>query len=122
MPKPSPSRPSLETPYVAPRNALEARLVSIWEEVLPVAPIGVDDDFFDLGGESLHAFAVIARVLRDFEVTLVARDLFACASVGAMAAVIAERQRQTAASQARESAADRRNSYPIKRRRVRITG
>ncbi len=78
----------------APRDALEARVVRIWEEVLGIAPIGIDDDFFDLGGESLHAFAVIARVLRDFDVALVPSDLFACASAGAMAAVIAERQRE----------------------------
>jgi acyl carrier protein len=54
-----------------------------------VAPIGVDDDFFHLGGDSLHASAVIARVLRQFDVTLSPQDLFGCASVGAMAALIA---------------------------------
>ena len=80
---------------VAPRNPLEARLARIWEEVLPpsATPIGVDDDFFDLGGESLHAFAVIGRVLREFGVQLSPRDLFACPSVGAMAAVIDDLQR-----------------------------
>lgn len=86
------ARPPLETGYVAPRNALEARLVRAWEDVLAISPIGMDDDFFDLGGESLHAFAVISRVQRDFEVALSPRDLFACPSVGAMAEVIAERQ------------------------------
>jgi acyl carrier protein len=93
LPQPSSSRPSLGTAYVAPRNALEARLASIWEEVLPVAPIGVDDDFFSLGGDSLQAFSVISRVLRHFDVTLSPQDFFACASVGAMAALIAEHQR-----------------------------
>ena len=87
MAQPSDSR------YDAPRNALEARVARLWEEVLPVAPIGVDDDLFDLGGESLHAFAIAARVQRDFEVTLSARELFDCPNVGAMAAVIAQRQR-----------------------------
>jgi amino acid adenylation domain-containing protein len=93
LPRPSPGRPSLETAYVAPRNALEARLVSIWEEVLPVAPIGVDDDFLNLGGDSLLAFSVISHVLKDFDVKLTPLDLFACNSVGAMAALIAELQR-----------------------------
>ena len=85
------ARPPLDTPYVAPRNALEARLAHIWEEVIPVTPIGIDDDFFDLGGESLHAFAIIARVLKDTRVQLLPRDLFACSSVAAMAAVVAAR-------------------------------
>ena len=59
-----------------------------------VAPIGVIDDFFDLGGESLHAFALISRVQRDLGVTLSPRDLFACASVAAMAALIGERRQK----------------------------
>jgi acyl carrier protein len=54
----------------------------------------MDDDFFDLGGESLHAFALISRVQRDHGVTLSPRDLFACASVGAMAVAVGERRQQ----------------------------
>jgi acyl carrier protein len=95
LPPPSSGRPSLATAFIAPRNALEARLASIWEEVLPVAPIGVDDDFLSLGGDSLQAFSVISRVLRHFDVTLSPRDFFACATVGAMAALIAEHQQAT---------------------------
>ena len=94
LPQPSTGRPPLATAYMAPRNALEDRLVRIWEEVLPVAPIGVDDDFFDLGGDSLQAFAVISRVQKHFDVTLSPQDLFGCASVGAMGALIARQQRQ----------------------------
>lgn len=93
LPDPSPNRPSLDTVYVAPRDPLEARLAGIWEEVLRSAPVGVDDDFFHLGGDSLRAFSLISRVIRDFDVTLSPQELFNCASVGAMAAVIAERQR-----------------------------
>jgi len=90
----TPAPRSLDTEYVAPRDALETQLAQLWESVLAIAPIGVDDDFFDLGGESLHAFALISRVQRDLGVTLSPRDLFACASVAAMAALIGER-RQT---------------------------
>jgi acyl carrier protein len=77
---------------MAPRNALEAHLVHIWEDVLPVAPIGVNDDFLNLGGDSLQAFSVISRVLKDFDVELSPQDLMECGSVGAMATLIAERQ------------------------------
>ena len=51
-------RPALANDYLAPRDATEAGLARIWEAVLGVAPIGVDDDFFDLGGDSLRAFAL----------------------------------------------------------------
>ena len=91
----SPPAPrSLPTGYVAPRNELEAQLAQLWESVLAVVPIGMDDDFFDLGGESLHAFALISRVQRDLGVTLSPRDLFACSSVSAMAVVVGERRQE----------------------------
>ena len=91
---PAPAPRALPTAYVAPRSELEAQLARLWESVLAVVPIGVDDDFFDLGGESLHAFALISRVQRDHGVTLSPRDLFACSSVGAMAVVVGERRQQ----------------------------
>jgi len=49
-------------PYAAPRDALEQGLVRIWEEVLSHSPIGIDDDFFDLGGYSLLAVRLFARI------------------------------------------------------------
>ena len=83
-------RPALDTPVVAPRDATEASVARIWEDVLNVAPVGVDDDFFDLGGESLHAFAVIARVGETLGVTLTVRDLFGAGTIAGMAARIRE--------------------------------
>ncbi|HEX6097856.1 MAG TPA: amino acid adenylation domain-containing protein [Thermoanaerobaculia bacterium] len=50
-----------ETP-VAPRNAIEERIHAIWCDVLGIGPIGVLDDFFDLGGHSLQAAQVVNRV------------------------------------------------------------
>ena len=41
--------------FVAPRDALEQQLVDIWQECLGVNPIGVTDDYFDIGGHSLLA-------------------------------------------------------------------
>ena len=115
LPDPSRGRPSLDTVYIAPRNALEAHLVQIWEEVLPVAPIGVNDDFLNLGGDSLQAFSVISRVLRDFDVELLPRDLMACGSVGAMAMLIAERNNVRTVESLR-SADDRRVLGPSRAR------
>jgi amino acid adenylation domain-containing protein len=47
---------------VAPRNLLEKQLVSIWEEILEVEPVGINDDFFDIGGDSLLAIRTANRV------------------------------------------------------------
>ncbi len=49
-------------PLEAPRNALEAQMVKIWEEILRAGAIGIKEDFFDLGGNSLLAIRMLSRV------------------------------------------------------------
>jgi aspartate racemase len=56
----------VEEGYVAPRNDTEARLAQIWESVLAVRPIGVQQSFFDLGGYSLLAVRLMHRIERSF--------------------------------------------------------
>jgi aspartate racemase len=62
LPAPEMLRPEPEQAFVAPRDALELQLAQIWEEVLGVQPIGVTDNFFDLGGHSLQAMRVFAQI------------------------------------------------------------
>ena len=68
-------RPSLETPYVAPRNAIEQSLVEIWQEVLGVEIIGTQDNFFDLGGDSLLLLRILDRA-RDVGIQILPKQLF----------------------------------------------
>ncbi len=63
---PAGSRAARESTYVAPRDSIEQELVSIWQDVLGVRPVGVDDDFFDLGGDSLQAVALFAEIEQRF--------------------------------------------------------
>lgn len=51
---------------IAPRDDVESRLVRLWEEILEVSAVSVDGDFFELGGDSLHAAALFARMAREF--------------------------------------------------------
>ncbi|MBF8187073.1 SDR family NAD(P)-dependent oxidoreductase [Nonomuraea sp. K274] len=52
-------RPELKTAFVAPRTAVESLLVEIWSEILGLERVGVFDDFFDLGGDSLLALHLV---------------------------------------------------------------
>ena len=64
LPAPDRSRPELEVAYAAPRSDIETLLAKIWAEVLAIDRVGIDDNFFDLGGDSLVASRVISRVIQ----------------------------------------------------------
>jgi amino acid adenylation domain-containing protein len=76
--------------YVAPRNPIEELLAPLWEEVLGVAPVGVHDDFFALGGHSLLGVQLVSRVSDLFGVKLPVRALFHASTLGDLAERIAE--------------------------------
>ncbi|WP_455430054.1 amino acid adenylation domain-containing protein [Nocardiopsis sinuspersici] len=69
-----------------PRTKTEALLATVWEEVLERGPIGVSDDFFGLGGHSLVAVKVAARVQQAFGIDLPVRVLFERPTVAGVAA------------------------------------
>lgn len=62
LPVPDLRRIASDTPYAPPRTTWERRLVALFQEVLAVQPIGIDDDFFALGGNSLSGAALIGRL------------------------------------------------------------
>jgi len=73
-----------------PRDRVELGLVRIWEEVLKLAPVGIDDDFFELGGNSLLAVQLMSRVERAFERRLPLSSLFLGSSVAEFAKLVRE--------------------------------
>jgi amino acid adenylation domain-containing protein len=82
--KPIAPAPAASGPH--PRDPIEAQLASIWSEVLGVPQVGPHQNFFEAGGHSLLAFQVMARIERDFGVTLGIRQLFEAPTVAALAA------------------------------------
>lgn len=59
--RPSHPRPELATPYAPPRNRVEETLAGVWAEALGVDEVGIHDNFFDLGGDSILGIQVITR-------------------------------------------------------------
>jgi amino acid adenylation domain-containing protein len=70
---------------LGPRNDVETRLVSIWRELLGLEELGVTENFFALGGNSLLAMQILARVRKTYEVEISIRSLFDGPSVEELA-------------------------------------
>lgn len=81
-------RPRLSSAYVAPRDAIERTLTELWQELLGITEVGVQDSFFDLGGHSLIAVRLFARIRKLFAVDLPISALFTAQTVEAGAALI----------------------------------
>ena len=83
-------RPDLGTDYVAPRNDIERTLTGFWQDLLGIDQIGVEDDFFDLGGHSLIAVRLFAQVKKAYGVDFPISVLFQAPTIAACAAMLAE--------------------------------
>lgn len=91
-------RPHLPTPFVAPRTPTEQALAQCWQGLLGIAPIGVEDDFFLLGGTSLIALQLASRIRSGFAIELPLRSLFETPTIAAQARERDRRQGADAAS------------------------
>ncbi|MFZ4655712.1 MAG: SDR family NAD(P)-dependent oxidoreductase [Caldilineaceae bacterium] len=79
------ARPALAQPYVAPRTELEQRIAQVWEAFLGVAPVGVDDDFFAFGGDSLMAIQITGRLSTALKQKLSPNQFLSAPTVAALA-------------------------------------
>lgn len=64
------------SPYVAPRSTIESRLAQLWSSKLGVSPIGVRDDFFELGGDSLLAADLLMDIYHELGIEIDASVMF----------------------------------------------
>lgn len=88
LPLPDASRPELRREFMAPENPTQARLVELYMTVLALDKVGIHDDFFELGGDSILATRLVSRLRRVFEIELPLRELFWQPTVFELAAVI----------------------------------
>ncbi len=70
---------------VPPRNAIEEQLIQIWAAVLDVPQVGIYDDFFELGGNSLLAIQMISRIQKTFKAEMPLQVMFEASTVAGLA-------------------------------------
>lgn len=80
--------------YVAPGNAIEEKLVEVWAEVLEInqSQIGIDHNFFDLGGHSLKATTFASRVSKEFNVKIQITEIFEAPTIREIANIIRHKE------------------------------
>ncbi len=91
LPSPESERPELDKEFVAPSTPTEIALARIWSEVLSIENISIYDNFFDLGGHSLSAVQVTAKVHQTFNVNLSLQTFFQSATLEKLARAIDEK-------------------------------
>ena len=83
-------RPSLQTEYVQSSNELEQGLAQVWSDFLGIDPIGIDDNLFELGGDSLLAIQLLAKVRGIYGAELHPAEFFKQPTVRALALLVEE--------------------------------
>jgi acyl transferase domain-containing protein len=79
--QPTHPRPELTTPYAAPGTKTQQVLADIWQEYLGIREIGIHDDFFELGADSLKALTVITRIHKKLNVEISITDIFTTSTI-----------------------------------------
>ncbi|TCP59425.1 amino acid adenylation domain-containing protein [Tumebacillus sp. BK434] len=90
LPLPGDLHVERDNAYAPPRDAVEAKLAAIWEELLDIRPVGIADNFFALGGHSILAVRLISRVQQEFGRQVPLAALFQEGTIGHLATFLQE--------------------------------
>jgi SAM-dependent methyltransferase len=113
LPEPDLSFAIPKKSHVAPRTSVEERLREIWADLLAIHTLGVDDNFFEIGGHSLIATRLLSRVRDAFRIELPLRAIFDNPTIAGLARVVEEAQSQTPISKPPDVARLPRERYSV---------
>jgi len=119
LPAPDSQRPELSSAYIAPRSAIERDIAAVWQEALGIENPGVNDNFFDLGGHSLQAVRVHARLRAKFEKNLLLFELFQFPTIAAMAKYISNGYTEESSAEQGVERGETRRELRSRRRQMR---
>ena len=92
LPAPEEGQAFAVRPFVAPDSPIEEILAGIWQEILGVERIGVTDDFFELGGQSILATQLLSRLRQQLFIQIPLRDFFEAPTIAKLAEAITQSQ------------------------------
>ncbi|MHB1392564.1 MAG: amino acid adenylation domain-containing protein [Clostridia bacterium] len=103
--------------FEAARNEVEEKLVTIWKEVLKADRVGINDNFFDLGGHSLKATSMAAKIHKEFEVNIPLKEIFKSPTIKGVASYIMSSEKDEVSV---IQPVERRDYYPTSSAQKRI--
>jgi acyl carrier protein len=118
LPGPESIPPALKAAYVAPRTQIERTMATVWQEVLQVEKVGINDNFFDLGGHSLLMVRLHSRLREVFHKDISLIDIFRNPNVGLLSKYFSEEQSQRPSLQKAVDRAGRRKRARDRHKRV----
>ena len=119
LPKGKLKRPDLDQMYIAPKSNLEKKLCRIWSELLNLDRVGINDNFFDLGGNSLLGMMTVVLLEEQEKITLPIVKLFQYSTVKTLAAFLESNQTDQKAS---EKIVDRMRSFSDRKNHLEHNG
>jgi acyl carrier protein len=96
LPEPDRARPELNQKMARPQNEIELDLAQKWAAVLQIDQVGVDDTFFDLGGNSLLSLQLIAQLEQEMQITIPVIKFYQYPTIRLFAQYLLQNQEQAA--------------------------
>jgi amino acid adenylation domain-containing protein len=105
------ARPELSTEYISPQNEIERELAPIWQELLGLEQVGIHDDFFELGGDSLKAVNFSNRIYKELDTEVPISEFFNRPTIEKLAEYIGQYGKVSGFS--RVQPAEKKEYYPL---------
>jgi acyl carrier protein len=122
LPQPDDPSSRARSNYVAPRAELERSLVKIWQQLLRVETVGVEDNFFDLGGHSLLLLRMVQEIQNTLDVEVALMEMFEHPTVSSLARHLSSKRetdiKVTPAPETTPDDADARRRRRMKRQKA----
>ncbi len=121
--RPAHARPDLASAFTAPRNDTEETLAAIWREHLKLEEVGIDDNFFDLGGNSLMGLKLLSQIKKELGAEMTEVTLFDRPTIRSLATFLAPppEEAETEKVRAGTSRGERRRGRRGRRRQAKET-
>ncbi len=103
-------RPTLSSEYVAPSTKTEETIIQVWQNVFGLDNVGVEDDFFELGGDSLKAVAIVSKVQSTFDTSISIQDFFKIPTIKHLAHLVKNGSKKI---YSQITTSDKRDYYPL---------